>query len=62
MTQNQQVKMCVMWQDRQTDGWTLVRRREGRQQLFFSINPLVVETQEGQAKDVFGVGTRRRIE
>jgi len=29
--------------------------------LFFSINPRVVETQEGQAEDVFGVGTSRRI-
>jgi hypothetical protein len=40
----------------ETDGYTLVR-----QHVFCSTNPRAVETQEGQADDVFGVGTRRRI-
>jgi hypothetical protein len=30
--------------------------------MFCTINPRVVETQEGQADDVFGVGTRKKDE
>jgi hypothetical protein len=40
---------------------TATLQNDRRQHVFFSINPRVVETQEGHAEDGFDVGTRLKF-